>query len=211
MQSAQTPHFTPTEIRLQAMLADQRVLLEEKQRTIDTLQEQLRLALRRQFGPRHEFVDVDQISLLEGVIDDTQLLKPADDESKADAAGAPDGKADDKGDTEPKTRRQPIRYLKDLERDIRVIDLPEADKVCSCCGLPLEHIGDECSEQLQYNPASLRILETRRMKYGCRHNECRGEIKRAPVETLPPIPKAMASASLLAYLIVSKFADHRVL
>ncbi len=43
------------------------------------------------------------------------------------------------------------------------------------------------------------------MKYACGH--CHGAVVRAPLAVLPPIPKSMASASLLAYLIVSKFAD----
>ena len=47
--------------------------------------------------------------------------------------------------------------------------------------------------------------ETRRQKYSCGH--CHGAVVRARLPVLPPIPKCMASASLLAYLIVSKFAD----
>jgi hypothetical protein len=41
--------------------------------------------------------------------------------------------------------------------------------------------------------------------YSCK--TCHGAIVRAAMPVLPPIPKIMASASLLAYLIVSKFAD----
>lgn len=47
--------------------------------------------------------------------------------------------------------------------------------------------------------------ETQRLKYFCGH--CHGAVVRAQLPVLPPIPKSMASASLLAYLIVSKFAD----
>ena len=65
--------------------------------------------------------------------------------------------------------------------------------------------GHESSEQLHYVPARLEVHETRRLKYSCGH--CHGAIVRAQIPVLPPIPKSMASASLLAYLIVSKFAD----
>lgn len=65
--------------------------------------------------------------------------------------------------------------------------------------------GMDCSEHLHYVPASTQILETRRQKYFC--GGCHGSIVRAPLANRQPLPKAMASASLLAYLIVSKFAD----
>ena len=65
--------------------------------------------------------------------------------------------------------------------------------------------GHETSQQLHYVPARLEVHETRRLKYSCTH--CHGAVVRAPMPVLPPIPKSMASASLLAYLIVSKFAD----
>jgi hypothetical protein len=42
---------SPAAIRLQALAVAQRVVMEEQQRTIQTLQDQLRPVLRRQFGP----------------------------------------------------------------------------------------------------------------------------------------------------------------
>jgi transposase len=78
-------------------------------------------------------------------------------------------------------------------------------KTCPCCGEALAAFGYESSEQLHYIPARLEVHETRRRKYSCGH--CHGAVVRAPVSAVPPIPKSMASASLLAYLIVSKFAD----
>ncbi len=72
--------------------------------------------------------------------------------------------------------------------------------------------GHESSEQLHYVPARLEVHETQRLKYACGH--CHGTVVRAQRSMLPPIPKSMASASLLAYLTVSKFADglplHRI-
>jgi hypothetical protein len=51
---------------------------------------------------------------------------------------------------------------------VRVIDLPESEKSCPCCGKPMHPIGEECSEQLGYVPASVKIIETRRKKYACK-------------------------------------------
>jgi len=106
---------------------------------------------------------------------------------------------------EPAERKKAVRILKDLPRELHIIDIPDAEKFCSCCG-ELHHFGDECSEQLGYVPASVRIIETRRKKYACK--SCHGEVKRAKDDAQPPIAKSMASASLIAFLIVCKFADH---
>jgi len=109
-------------------------------------------------------------------------------------------------DKAPVERKKAVRIVKDLPRDIRIIDIPDAEKVCSCCGSELHHFGDECSEQLGYVPAAVKIIETRRKKYACK--TCHGEIKRARDNSPAPLAKSMASASLIAFLIVCKFADH---
>lgn len=88
----------------------------------------------------------------------------------------------------------------------RVILKPtEDDKRCRCCEQEMVTIGLETSEQLDYIPSSLRILETIRPKLAC--TRCRDR-----VVTLPPpaqaIPKCLATPSLLAHVVTSKFADH---
>lgn len=176
-------------------------MLLEQQHMIATLKEQLRLAVHRHFGPRNEYVDVDQLGLFGGADDGQYVATTVDsvhlDEAKTLAPS--NGKALDE-------RRKAIRILRGLPREIRVIDLPEDQRICGCCGGVLQHVGDESSEQLGYVPACVRIIETRRRKYGCK--ACRGDIKRAQEETRPPLAKSMASASLIAFLVVSKYADH---
>ena len=114
--------------------------------------------------------------------------------------------ADSTAESKPGQRKKAVRILKDLPRDIRIIDIPDAEKICSCCGSELHHFGDECSEQLGYVPAAVKIIETRRKKYACK--TCHGDVKRAKEESPAPLAKSMASASLIAFLIVCKFADH---
>ncbi len=124
---------------------------------IDTLQEQLRLALRRQFGPRNEFVDIDQLGLFAAAVVDTG---PVIELSEGDTEKAEDDlRIADESDVAPAQRKKAVRVLKDLPREIRIIDLPDAEKVCSCCGGALHHFGDECSEQLGYVPAAVKIIE----------------------------------------------------
>lgn len=171
---------------------------------IETLKAQLHRALRRQFGPRNEYVDVDQIGLFAGDPEASTVIELSvadaedDDEDKKSGACGSQGKA-------PAKRKRAVRILKDLPREVRIVDIPEADRICGCCGGALHHFGDECSEHLGYVPASIKMIETRRKKYACQ--ACHGEIKRAVVAQPEPLAKSMASASLLAFLIVSKFAD----
>lgn len=164
---------------------------------IETLKEQLHLMLRRQFGPRHEAVNLDQMGLFAKPDDTSTLIEVTERDSEpCSREGVLPA---------PTERKKAIRILKDLPREIRVIDIPEAEKVCGCCGGALHRFGEDASEQLHYVPANLKIIETRRQKYAC--NSCHGDVKRAKDEVTALFPKSMASASLLAYLSVSKFCD----
>ena len=73
-----------------------------------------------------------------------------------------------------------------------------------CCGGALHVIGETVSEMLDFVPAQLRVLRIRRPKYGCR--AC-GTIHQASAPERP-IAKGMASPSLLAHVLVSKYCDH---
>ena len=46
-------------------------------------------------------------------------------------------------------------------------DLPEEKKRCEGDGTPLERIGEEVCEQLEFIPATLRVLRHVRPKYAC--------------------------------------------
>lgn len=98
-----------------------------------------------------------------------------------------------------------LRILKDLPVIREDIELPSDQRECDSCGHELNDIGTEVQTQIEYQPATLQRKETHRHKYACKHCEC--SIKRVEPK-VTPIPKSWASASLLAYLIVSKYADH---
>lgn len=104
-------------------------------------------------------------------------------------------------------RRKPVRNKlpEHLPREIEIIDLPEASKPCPCCGGERHVIGEAVSEKLDYVPATLKVIETRRPKYACR--PCDGQIAVAPLPA-SPIEQDMAAPGLLAHVLVSKFADH---
>ena len=54
-----------------------------------------------------------------------------------------------------------------LPRDRRVYELSEAERLCHGCGQARVVIGQEVSEQLDYEPASLTVIEHVRLTYAC--------------------------------------------
>jgi transposase len=84
-------------------------------------------------------------------------------------------------------------------------DLLESEKVCSLCQEPLTKIQEVVSEQLDVLPAQLQVKEHVRFKYACRH--CYGFMKTADMPA-QAIDKGLPTSSLLAHILVNKFADH---
>ena len=105
----------------------------------------------------------------------------------------------------PKKRsgRQPL--ARNVIRERIVHDLPEAEKHCGCCGKDLRLFDEEISERYEYIPASIKVIEDVRRKYAC---DCTVKTAAKPAQ---PIEKSTAGASMLAHVIVSKFADHQPL
>ena len=101
-----------------------------------------------------------------------------------------------------KKGRRPLP--KELPREQIIYDLTEEEKQCGC-GCQLSKIGEEKSEQLDYIPAKLQVIEHIRYKYACKG--CEDTIRYAKLPN-KPLPKANATAGLLAYIMVSKYMDH---
>jgi len=111
------------------------------------------------------------------------------------------------------TRNKPGRKPLDpnLRRVEEIIDIPEDEKTCAC-GEKMDRIGEETSEKLEIIPQSVFVRKTIRPKYACRccegtADETKPAVIIAPV---PPaiIPRSIASASLLSYIIIQKYLDH---
>lgn len=105
-----------------------------------------------------------------------------------------------------------------LPRERVECDLAEAEKACPCCGKPRVRIGAETSEQLDYRPASLFVVQRVRHTYACATCSRTADPADDPVPTiatapLPPQPidKGLPGPGLLAHVVVSKFADHQPL
>ena len=106
-------------------------------------------------------------------------------------------------------KKKPVRQKlpKDLEREVIIHDLSDEEKICTCCGKALHQMGESRSEKLEFIPAKVKVIEHVRLKYSCRTCEKEGvitKVKSAPVP-LSPIPKGIATSSLLSQIITSKY------
>lgn len=91
----------------------------------------------------------------------------------------------------------------DLPRIEVIHELPEHELTC-VCGCRKHAIGEEVSEQLEIVPMQIRVIKHVRKVYGCRDCET------APVTADKPaqlIEKSMASPSVLAMLLTTKYVD----
>jgi transposase len=197
---------------------DARRQAEEAQRRIDELQrvldqtaadysqlqerhaelaETLALLRRYIFGPRRErhVDDPDQGHLFD--LQDTAIVPAPDAPTQRDAASpAPQPKA---------SRRHRRASLDHLPHKRIEHDLPESEKTCSCCGGAKQRIGEDLSRELEYTPAKLEVTVHVLPKYAC--PKCRDGVTSPPVPP-KPIPGGIAGPGLVAYVVVSKFADH---
>ena len=108
--------------------------------------------------------------------------------------------------TYKRKKRGATRISKDLPRETVVLDVLEADRKCPCCGDPMEGIGKEISERIDYTPAVLKVIETVRPKYACKKHEEAGVLTASP--PVHPVNKGMATAGLISQVLVSKYKDH---
>jgi transposase len=153
--------------------------------------EQFRLAQQQQFGRSSE-ASTDQL----GLFNEAEQTLTED-------------TVDTEQETLTYTRNKPKRkpLPDDLPRETVVHDIPESEKTCDDCGHDLHPMGDAKNEVLEFIPASIKVIEHIRLKYSCRHCEQQGtkvNIKIAPAPPVP-IPKSIATASLLSQIITSKY------
>jgi transposase len=158
----------------------------------------LRELLDAQRNRKSEQLSKEQLALFEA-------LWKAGDPEEEDSAPAAEDERDQPEEPRPKKRSGRKPLAKDLIRERIVHDLGEAEKHCHGCGKDLRLIAEETSERYEYIPSSVKVIEDVRLKYAC---DCTVKTADKPAQ---PIEKSTAGASLLAKVIVSKFADHQPL
>jgi|TARA_B100000959_G_C14965817_1_gene617687 transposase len=189
---------------LQELVLEQRTALDTKQSMIDEqaalisfYREWKRLIDSQRFGSRSEKIPPEQGRLFnEAEIE--ALLSPEEGlgEERDDEIDVP-------AHTRKKRGRRPLPDSLPVQEILH--DLPEEEKVCAHDpGHTLVEISRETSEQLKFIPARAEIVRHIRPKYAC--PACKEGVKIAPMPKLP-IPKSIATPSLLAHVVTSKYVD----
>lgn len=183
---------------LQAENARMSATIRAHDQLIQTLRLRIAKLKKQAFGKSSEKVE-REIEQLELALED--LLIAAAENAPADESEADELPAVVTSDTlEHKPRRRP-RVSDATPRERREIDPGSS---CPDCGGDLRQVSEDVSEMLDMVVAQLKVLQIARPKKSCRRCE---RMVQAPAPSRP-IPGSMASAALLAYILVSKFDDH---
>ena len=143
---------------LKAILTEVLAALHSSRHESEQLRTRIDQLLHRLYGRRSERLDAHQLLLFD--------LLP---EAAADVTPPADGSGGDASThTRPRRKGHGRRPLPaHLPRDRRVYELSEAERRCGHCGQLRVVIGEESSEQLDYEPASLLVIEHVRLTYAC--------------------------------------------
>ena len=156
--------------------------------------------LRRYYGPRSESFDPRQLLLFGQKVEQMPLDPASIAEESGEAFVTRRVKNRDKHG-----RQQLPESLERIE-----IEHDLDDKSCPACGQERSRIGAEVSEQLEYFPASFKVLKHIRHKYACGKCDADGYNPNIVAASKPsqPIDKGLPGPSLFAYVTVSKLGDH---
>jgi transposase len=194
------PHALPKDVdQLHKLVVELCERLKHETSEKDKYRSLLRELLDAERNRKSEQLSKDQLALFETL---WKANHPDEEEEKQEDAepSAEEEQKPERPETKKRSGRQPLALH--LVRERVVHDLAASEKHCSCCGKDLHLVGEETSERYEFIPAVMKVIEDVRLKYAC---DC--TMKRAD-KPAQPIEKSTAGASVLAQVIVSKFADH---
>jgi transposase len=174
---------------LLATVHDQRQDLQQVRTRLDQL-------LRRLYGPRAERYNPDQPLLFAELLEAVEAAPAPTPPAAPPAAPAAPAK---------KTGHGRKQLPKNLRRESIEYTMNAAELACPCCGEQRRDIGVTVSEQLDFHPASLFVVEHREHSYACA--ACQGQVVRA-AKAPQVVDKGLPGPGLLAQVVVSKFVDH---
>ena len=166
------------------------------QSEIKILNEQIQCLRDKLFGKKTEKISRDdgQLSLFDIPEPECPLLEDPE-ETKVTSH------------TRKKRGRKPLPA--NLPRIEVIHELSEEERQCGC-GCLKTYSGQEVSEQLDFIPAKVQVIQNIRYKYACKN--CEGVEDDGPtisIARMPEqmIPKSIATPGLLAHVLTAKFAD----
>jgi transposase len=179
-------------IELQGVNTELQAVVKYKDAVISKVTQELALLRRFRFSKSAETLTIEQRHLFDETLDgdiaqiETEQFLPL---SEADKQAI--------------VRTQPKRKPLPAELPRTEISHEPASTTCQC-GCQLKRIGQDVSEKLDYQPGTFSVERHIRGKWVC--DDCETLVQ-APVPS-HVIDKGMATTSLLAQVLVNKFADH---
>jgi transposase len=191
--------MTPLEARLTGEVESLRHQLEAVTLENKLLREKVDLLIRRIFGKSSEQLDDQQL----------MLLLHGDDGAKKDPAssaspGALEAEIERRGKDSQKIKPRKEREARVPEHLPAVDEVVEPEEVAAAPAA-WRHIGEEITEQLDYQPARFFRRRLIRRKYVKRDAPHQAPVI-APLNTLQE--RSIAAPGLLAQIIVAKYCDH---
>ena len=132
---------------LRSVLAETAVACEEQRTQIEQLQSELELFKRYLFGRRSE-------RFVEGTGQGRLFEEPA----PAEAEPTPSAAAEEQITYRRRRRGHGWGQLPaHLPREELLLDVPESERTCGCCGQPMQRIGEDRSERVDLTPARIWV------------------------------------------------------
>jgi zinc-finger binding domain of transposase IS66 len=146
--------------------------LRQERRGREEIQARLDALLRRLYGPRPDPANPDQPTLF-----------PEDDVAAPPPAPPPpdEEKTSKRGQSKPHGRQRPARNLR---REEKRYELTAAERLCPDCGHERQQIGVEITEQYEYKPAEIFVVEHQQVKYACKCCEAQVALAAKPPQLI---------------------------
>ena len=183
---------------------------------LEISQRQNRLLRKKLFGASSEKYKPSE-PLIEGelpLFNEFELTAQACDQNGNAEADDTQTSVDVEGSQQTRRKSGRRKLPKDLPKTIVEHDLSAEEKHCAC-GAEMTCIGTQTSEEVDYVPAQLHVIEHHCKKYLC--EACAKAQQSDPAVSVPSktakksaalIEKSIASAGLLAHIAVAKFCDY---
>jgi transposase len=177
--------------QLRQMVRAARAELAFKQTFIDKLTHENAVLKRLKFAAKSEAYAAEQKSLLEETLDMDLAAVAAEVEAlQPKAKPAHEKQQPKRAPLPPQLPRREIRH--------------EPENTTCGCGTPMQRIGEDVAEKLDYQPGVFTVERHVRGKWVC---GCCEKLVQAPVAA-HVIDKGLPTAGLLAQVLVAKYLDH---
>ncbi len=207
--------------KLRAQLADRDAAIVDRDAKIEKLAGDLATLeahVKRWLSGRRggHLIPEGQGVLFPNSVGPTELEAASDDASEADDGDA-DGDDDDerggdqgRGQSKPGPKKPRKIDTSGLPCEERIHDLPEEERFCPDTGQALVAVGEKVFDEIDYKRAQLGLIRHRQIIYGLPPEQAKDRQATPVTAPMPPRPleSCAASATLLAWLLVQKFANH---